>query len=76
MPAANSMRTVLITAEPIELCKVMKFENLVHSGGAAKQAITSGHVQVNGAVETRRRKKLYAGDTITFNNETLTLALE
>lgn len=55
--------------EPVELYKILKFEGLVHSGGVAKLAIDSGDVLVNGEVETRKRKKIYSGDTIEFNGE-------
>ena len=44
------MREVEITKEPIELYKILKFENMVASGGEAKQVITEGRVLVNGTV--------------------------
>ena len=62
---------VKIRQEPTELCKILKFENLVGSGGEAKTAIAEGHVLVNGAVETRKRKKIVAGDVIEFAGRTL-----
>ena len=49
-----------------KLYKVLKFENLVASGGEAKHVIADGLVSVNGQVETRKRKKIYPGDTIEF----------
>ena len=66
-------RDVEIRQEPVELYKVLKFENLVMSGGEAKHCIAQGMVQVNGEVETRKRRKLYAGDTIEFADVALTL---
>jgi len=63
------MREVIITDEFIELYKLLKFENLVASGGEAKHVIAEGLVLVNGEVETRKRKKIYARDVITFKGE-------
>ncbi len=63
------MRDVEINIEPVELYKILKFEGLVPSGGVAKLAIDSGDVQVNGEIETRKRKKIYVGDVIEFNGE-------
>ena len=69
------MRTVEINAEPVELHKILKFEGLVSSGGEAKMAIADGQVTVNGEIETRRRKKMMAGDVIVFQGESLQLRL-
>ena len=65
------MRDVLIKEEPVELYKILKFEGMVPSGGVAKLAIESGDVWVNGVVETRKRKKIIAGDKIEFNGDVI-----
>jgi len=65
------MREVVITHEPVELYKVLKFEGLVDNGGEAKAVIEQGLVSVNGAVETRKRKQIVAGDVIAFGSHTL-----
>jgi ribosome-associated protein len=70
------IREVIIKVEPVELYKILKFEGMVPSGGVAKLAIESGDVIVNGAVETRKRKKMMAGDVIMFNGERIRLILE
>jgi ribosome-associated protein len=64
----GDMKEIEITAEPIELYKILKLENLVASGGEAKYVIAEGHVLVNGMVETRKRKKIYAGDIVEFGD--------
>ncbi len=69
------MRTVEISRQPVELYKLLKFEALVTSGGEAKNVIAAGLVLVNGEVETRKRKKLVAGDIVEFNQEQLCLQL-
>jgi len=58
-----------VNAQPIELYKVLKIANVVSGGGEAKYAITDGYVAVNGELETRKRRKLYDGDLIEFNND-------
>ena len=47
----------------------MKFHGLAGTGGQAKLLIQSGEVKVNGAVETRRRRKLVAGDIVAFQGQ-------
>lgn len=69
------MRDVILKSEPVELYKILKFEAMVPSGGVAKLAIESGDVRVNGEVETRKRKKISAGDIIEFNGETIRAVL-
>jgi ribosome-associated protein len=39
------------------------------TGGQAKLLIQSGEVQVNGAVETRRRRKLVLGDVVEIGGK-------
>ena len=63
------MREIEISEEPIALYKILKFENMVVSGGEAKQVISEGCVFVNGKVETRKRKKIFSGDVIEFREE-------
>ncbi len=69
------MRDVTLKTEPVELHKILKFEGMVPSGGVAKLAIESGDVFVNGQVETRKRKKIMAGDIIEFNGEKIRLVI-
>lgn len=59
------------SAEPIiQLDQFMKRIGLVSTGGQAKVVIQAGEVLLNGVVETRRKKKLHAGDEVTFEDET------
>ena len=44
---------------------------LVSSGLEAKIVIKEGQVSVNGEVEYQRGKKLYEGDLVNFNGETI-----
>ncbi len=68
-------RDVEISHEPIELYKILKFESMVGSGGEAKAVVAAGHVLLNGKIETQKRKKIMAGDTIEFADEKIRIQL-
>ena len=70
------MKEVILTTEPVELYKILKFEGVVSSGGEAKFVIDDGQVLVNGEVETRKRKKIVSGDIIEFSGEQLIMVLK
>lgn len=65
------MREVKIETEFIKLDQFLKFENLVGSGGEAKNIIGDGMVKVNGSVETARGKKLRPGDIVEVFGEVI-----
>ena len=67
-------RTAAITTDYIELDKLLKRENLAASGGEARYLIDQGMVQVNGEVETRRRRKCRPGDLVVFAGTALQVA--
>ena len=46
------------------LGQALKAANVVGSGGEAKVLIQSGGVRVNGEVETRRGRRMKAGDVV------------
>ena len=70
--SANAL-IVFIKEEPIELHQLLKFSGLASTGGEAKAAISVGEVSLNGVVETRKAKKIFAGDKVTWKNRTLTV---
>ena len=55
-----------ISGEYIELCKLLKAANVVMSGGEGKEVVAEGLVMVDGEVETRKRCKIRAGQTVDF----------
>ena len=57
--------------EFIKLGQLLKKANMVSSGVDAKLLIQDGEVMVNGEVETRRGRKLFDGDEVTFEGETI-----
>lgn len=65
--------TLAIRGEYIQLDQVLKTTGLCHSGGFAHAEIDAGKVRVDGAVETRKRAKLVAGQKIVYGDETIEL---
>ena len=65
--------TIAIRDEYIELYKLLKLAELVASGGEAKYMISEGLVSVNGEVETRKRKKIVARDTVEYDGGRITV---
>lgn len=63
------MTEIKIETEFIKLDALLKFANLVSSGGEAKIRIAEGEVRVNGEVCTMRGKKLRPGDTVELGGE-------
>lgn len=68
------MKTITITTEYIKLQDLLKFANLVETGGEAKERIQSGEVTVNGEVCTMRGKKIRPGDDVAFQGHHYTAA--
>ena len=68
------MKTITITTEFIKLQDLLKFANLVETGGEAKERIQGGEVQVNGEVCTMRGKKIRPGDVVAFDGQKLTVS--
>ena len=63
------MNVLEISTEFIKLDQALKFANVVESGAFAKEVIQYGDVKVNGEVEVRRGRKLYDGDSFSFDGE-------
>lgn len=68
------MKTITITTEFIKLQDLLKFANLVSSGGEAKERVQAGEVTVNGEVCTMRGKKIRPGDVVAFAGQELTVS--
>ncbi|WP_312268786.1 ribosome-associated protein YbcJ [Pseudescherichia sp.] len=57
----------------VELCDLLKLEGWSESGAQAKNFIADGLVSVDGVVETRKRCKVAAGQTVTFDGQSITV---
>ena len=60
---------IQISTEFIKLDSLLKFANVVMTGGEAKMIILDGEVTVNGEVCTMRGKKIRAGDTVEIGGQ-------
>lgn len=60
-------------AKYIELQALLKATGLCGSGSEAKYAIIEGRVTVDSIVETRRGKKIIAGQIISFADKKITV---
>ena len=64
----RSSRTVSAESSPehetLRLDQFLKLCGIADTGGQAKLMIQSGEVQVNGELETRRRRKLVSADIV------------
>ena len=73
MPFAVSAKEanleIRIRDEFIKLGQALKLADLVSDGVEAKYVISDGLVKVNGEVDTRRGRKVYAGDVISYNGQ-------
>ena len=58
-----------LRGDHITLDALLKASGLAGSGGAAKQLIVGGGVRVNGQPETRRGRKLRAGDEVALADQ-------
>ena len=62
------MEIIKLKDDHIKLGQALKLASLVEDGVEAKYVILDGLLKVNGEVDTRRGRKLYDGDVVTFEN--------
>ncbi|XEG68510.1 ribosome-associated protein YbcJ [Edwardsiella tarda] len=61
------MQTFHLDNHPhVELCDLLKLQGWCDSGAQAKNLIADGQVKVDGAIETRKRAKIVAGQVVDF----------
>jgi S4 domain protein YaaA len=60
------MQNMKINSEYITLQQLLKTIDVIQSGGMVKWYLAEHEVLVNGEHETRRGKKLYAGDVVSI----------
>jgi ribosome-associated protein len=60
-------------AKMIRLDQLLKLTGAAESGANAKHMVQDGGVKVNGAVETRRGRKLHVGDVVEVGGKAITI---
>lgn len=74
MSMESKMATFSLGKHPhVELCDLLKLEGWCESGAQAKAVIAEGLVKVDGEVETRKRCKIVAGQTVVFESLSITV---
>ena len=58
------MENIKIHTEFIKLNQLLKWINIADTGASASHLILSGKVKVNGEIDKRRGRKVYAGDLV------------
>ena len=61
--------TIFIKGDYVTLGQILKFLDLVQTGGEEKIFLAENNVTFNGAKEERRGKKIRVGDVITINEK-------
>ncbi len=65
---------ITITTDYITLGQFLKFVSLIDRGSDAKSFLVDNDVLVNGEPESRRGRKLRAGDSVVCTNEAFEIA--
>ncbi|WP_276950253.1 RNA-binding S4 domain-containing protein [Acetatifactor muris] len=69
------MEIIHLKEDYIKLGQALKAAGMTDSGVEAKYEIQDGLVKVNGEIETRRGKKLSAGDIVEYKGKTIKIEL-
>ena len=70
------MKKVKIKTEYITLGQLLKFADIIPSGGYEKVFIQENTILVNGEVEKRRGRKLRCGDVVKIDNDEILIDSE
>ena len=72
-----NQETVSIHTEYIQLDQLLKYTNILATGGQVKVLLEEEKITLNGALVTEKRKKIYPNDVVTITNEvTITVVKE
>lgn len=63
----------LLEREFVELNQLLKLVGLCDSGGAGKALVASGSVSVDGVVESRKTRKVRAGEVVRLHGVQITV---
>ncbi|XQP55859.1 MAG: S4 domain-containing protein YaaA [Mycoplasmoidaceae bacterium] len=62
-------KEIVITSAYITLAQLLKFANVIDSGGQAKDFLAKNTILINNEPDNRRGRKLMPGDQIVINHE-------
>ena len=64
-----NQETVSIHTEYIQLDQLLKYANVLSTGGQVKVLLEENKTTLNDVVVTEKRKKIYPNDVVTISNE-------
>ena len=64
-----NQETVSIHTEYIQLDQLLKYANVLSTGGQVKVLLEENKITLNDIVVTENRKKIYPNDVVTIANE-------
>lgn len=72
-----NQETVSIHTEYIQLDQLLKYANVLSTGGQVKVLLEEEKITLKGVLVTEKRKKIYPNDMVTIANEvTITVVKE
>jgi len=63
------MKSIKIKTPYITLGQLLKFANVIQSGGETKFFLSENEITVNGVSDNRRGRKCYPDDVVEINKE-------
>ena len=64
-----NQETVSIHTDYIQLDQLLKYANILATGGQVKVLLEEEQITLNGVSITEKRKKIYPNDVVTIANE-------
>ena len=64
-----NQETVSIHTDYIQLDQLLKYANILATGGQVKVLLEEEQITLNGVLITEKRKKIYPNDVVTISNE-------
>ena len=61
--------TISIHTDYIQLDQLLKYANILATGGQVKELLAEELIMLNGAIVTEKRKKIYPNDVVSIGDE-------
>ena len=61
--------TISIQTDYIQLDQLLKYANILETGGQIKELLAEEIITLNGTIVTEKRKKIYPNDVVSIEDE-------
>ena len=61
--------TIFIHTDYIQLDQLLKYANILTTGGQIKELLAEELITLNGTIVTEKRKKIYPNDVVSIGDE-------